>query len=98
LETVRGNDLQTVRVHDGLGFRLNSIKLGQQSEDCWFGFNDVNTIPLQLQINFTELREDICGLWQPRYCIYDTLWQPPSVCSSMRTNSLYHYPSAPHCL
>jgi len=26
-------------------------------------------IPLQLQINFTELREDICGLWQPRYTV-----------------------------
>jgi len=25
------------------------------------------TIPLQLQINFIELREDISGLWQPRY-------------------------------
>ena len=27
--------------------------------------DEVNTIPLQLQINFIELREDICGLWQP---------------------------------
>ena len=36
--------------------------------------------------------------WQPRYCIYDTLWQSPSVCSNRRTNSLHHYPSAPHCL
>jgi len=58
---------------------LNSIKLGQEGEDCWFGFNDVNTITLQLQINFIELREDNCGLWQPRYCIYDTLWQSPCV-------------------
>jgi len=30
--------------------------------------------------------------------IYDTLWQSPSVCSNRRTNSLHHYPSAPHCL
>ena len=44
---------------------MNSIKLGQEGEDCWFGFNEVNTIPLQLQINFTELSEDICELWQP---------------------------------
>jgi len=50
---------------------LNSI-LGQEGEDCSFGFNEVNTIPLQLQINFIELREDIRGLLQPRYCIYDT--------------------------
>jgi len=66
-------------------------KLGQEGEDCWFGFNEVNTIPLQLQINFIELREDICGLWQPRYCIYDTFWQSPSVCSNRCTNSLHHY-------
>jgi len=25
---------------------LNSIKLGQEGEDCWFGFNEVNTLPL----------------------------------------------------
>jgi len=60
--------------------------------------NEVNTIPLQLQISFIELREEICGLWQPRCCIYDTLCQSPSVCSNRRTNSLHHYPSAPHCL
>jgi len=41
---------------------LNSIKLGQEGEDFWFGFNEVITIPLQLQINFIELSEDICGL------------------------------------
>jgi len=40
---------------------LNNIQLGQ-GEDCGFGFNEANTIPLQLQINFIELREDICGL------------------------------------
>ena len=51
-----------------------------------------------LQINYIELSEDICGLWQPRYCICDTLWQSPSLCSNRRTNSLHHYPSAPHCL
>jgi len=62
LETVSVHDLETVRVHDVLGFRLNSIKLGQEGEDCQFGFNEVNTIPLQLQINAIELREDICGL------------------------------------
>jgi len=76
---------------------LNSIKLGQEGGDFWFGFNEVNII-LQLQINFIELPEDICGLWQPRYCICDTLWQSPSVCNNGRTNSLHHYPSAPHCL
>jgi len=28
------------------------FKLGQKGEDCWFGFAEVNTIPLQLQITF----------------------------------------------
>jgi len=41
---------------------LNSIKLGQEGGDCRFDINEVNIIPLQLQINFIELREDICGL------------------------------------
>jgi len=60
--------------------------------------NGVNTIPLQSKINFIELREDICGPWQPRYSVYNTLWQSPSVCSNRRTNSLHHYPNAPYCL
>ena len=41
---------------------FENIKLGQEGGDCWFGFNEVNIIALQLQINFIELREDICGL------------------------------------
>jgi len=62
------------------------------------GLMRLTHIPLQLQINFIELREDICGLWQPRYCTCATLRQPPYVCSNRRTNALHHYPSAPHCL
>jgi len=48
----------------GRDTKISWTELGQEGEDCWFGFNEVNTIPLQLQINFIELREDICGLWQ----------------------------------
>jgi len=40
---------------------------------------EVNIIPLQLQINFIELREDICGVWQPRYCICDSGGSRPGV-------------------
>jgi len=41
----------------GVVFFRKSLKAtGHQS------VNEVNTIPLQLQINFTELREDIRGL------------------------------------
>jgi len=63
LETVRVHDLENVRVHDGLArFRFNSIKLEQVGGEHSFGYNEGNIIPLQLQTNFSELREDICGL------------------------------------
>jgi len=88
--------LETVRVHEGLDFVWTALNLDKKVKIA--DLAEVNTIPLQLQINFTELCEDICGLWQPRYRIYDTLWQSTSVCSNRRTNSLHHYPSAPHCL
>ena len=58
-----------------------------------FGFslliNEVDIMPLQLQINFIELREDICGLWQPRYCInLWHPWQPPSFCVQQQAHKL----------
>jgi len=33
--------LETVRVHDEIGFRLKSIKLRQESEDCWQESEDI---------------------------------------------------------
>jgi len=41
--------------------------------------NEVNISSLQLQINFIELREDICRLWQRRYCICDSGGSKPGV-------------------
>jgi len=60
LETFRVNDLETVRVHEGLDFVGTALNLDKKVKTA--NLAEVNTIPLQLQINFIELCEDICGL------------------------------------
>jgi len=52
--------LETVRVHEGLDFVWTALNLDKKVKIA--DLAEVNTITLQLQINFIELCEDICGL------------------------------------
>ena len=76
-----------LRVHEGLDFVWTALNL-DKGEDCWFGFNEVNIIPLQLQINFTELREDICGLWQPKDTVSMTPFDSHLLCAATGVQTL----------